>query len=860
MAFGIDPNTPYNITGASLEQIIIQQMFGNGPLASMIAQFGTPYINRMLGLEGPGYRNVFLDTTLLTNMTPFGSYQDNLNNQINRIANTALTRQNNAARRNWLQNIQKTKMSFDSWRQTEAAKGYTDEQAQEAYDAYIANAAAGDMSNPLWGMAYNAIDPEGLNAANQYLQQAAANQIRFGANKGSRTAMLQGRAIGNLFLNDKGEFTYDKAKYGYMTAGESSAVAAALTKDKDFFRGVDLKSGDMKKAAEDLQKAVQDYTNAMAPLKDVFGSDIPEMIRTVEGLTGKRLANINPEQLKDTVSRVMASAAVGGYDVRAVTGLSGQLRNNMMGMNVPFTNELSAERQAMTILNTVVNGYAPAFMSDDRYRRNIEQWVQRTSNSTGSSYLNAAAAVWLDQNSGKTLEDFKTAYDTMRTQYGATEAMMQMTGAGSLYQLETMGRQSANFERVTKADLGGEVARTENLNDLIAAGWRKSTNREAYSSAIAKIRENPELWTDSAVLEASNLTAEEKAQIRDLKAGMGMGRAGEALASGLTFEAENKRNQPMIARQMKLRDAMTALNEWLPSEGFGSFVNDILNGKNIDQLIQRDARLKIQEEETQKTLKTVISATRTEAMARGLLDRNGNIVDEKAYNDLLTTNLKHGLLNASTNQVYMDELLAYEDADQSTEEGRAAAASHAYRMDIARNVDESRLKEAIGADGSGWGRVQEVWRTALDFADSKDLTREESEAYATQEVQDYMNYKDIIGIIDKSKIITDAHKETIGNILSYASTGEWSMDKAKEDLAKAGLSQQELDIANAAVNQVFNKEVSSESRIEDLFGKIGELLSKVGDLTGKLDKVITVDGDKAALNMNINHTVFGIGS
>ena len=123
-----------------------------------------------------------------------------------------------------------------------------------------------------------------------------------------------------------------------------------------------------------------------------------------------------------------------------------------------------------------------------------------------------------------------------------------------------------------------------------------------------------------------------------------------------------------------------------------------------------------------------------------------------------------------------------------------------------------------------------------------------------------MNYKDIIGIIDKSKIITDAHKETIGNILGYASTGEWSMDKAKEDLAKAGLSQQELDIANAAVNQVFNKEVSSESKMEDLFGKIGELLSKVGDLTGKLDKVITVDGDKAALNMNINHTVFGIGS
>ena len=859
MAFGIDPNTPYNITGASLEQTIIQQMFGNGPLASMIAQFGTPYINRMLGLEGPGYRNTFLDTTLLTNMTPFGSYQDNLNNQINRIANTALTRQNNAARRNWLQNIQKTKMSFDSWRQTAAAKGYTDEQAQEAYDAYIANAAAGDMSNPLWGMAYNAIDPEGLNAANQYLQQAAANQIRFGSNKGSRTAMLQGRAIGNLFLNDKGEFTYDKAKYGYMTAGEASAVAAALTKDKDFFRGVDLKSGDMKKAAEDLQKAVQDYTNAMAPLKDVFGSDIPEMIRTVEGLTGKRLANINPEQLKDTVSRVMASAAVGGYDVRAVMGLSGQLRNNMMGMNVPFTNELSAERQAMTILNTVVNGYAPAFMSDDRYRRNIEQWVQRTSNSTGSGYLNAAAAVWLDQNSGKTLEDFKTAYDTMRTQYGATEAMMQMTGAGSLYQLETMGRQSANFERVTKADLGGEVARTENLNDLIAAGWRKSTNREAYSSAIAKIRENTELWTDSAVLEASNLTPEEKAQIRDLKAGMGMGRVGEALASGLTFEAENKRNQPMIARQMKLRDAMTALNEWLP-DSLGGFVNDILNGKNVDQLIQRDAKLKIQEEETQKTLKTVISATRTEAMARGLLDRNGNVVDEKAYNDLLTTNLKHGLLNASTNQIYMDELLAYEDADQSTEEGRAAAASHAYRMDIARNVDEARLKEVIGSDGSGWGRVQEVWRTALDFADSRDLTREESEAYATQEVQDYMNYKDIIGIIDKSKIITDAHKETIGNILGYASTGEWSMDKAKEDLAKAGLSQQELDIANAAVNQVFNKEVSSESKMEDLFGKIGELLSKVGDLTGKLDKVITVDGDKAALNMNINHTVFGIGS
>ena len=864
MAFGMDPNTPYNITGASLEQTIIRQLFGNGPLAGMIAQFGTPYINRMLGLEGPGYRNVLMDTTLFTNMTPYGAYRDNLNNQINRIANTALTRQNNEAKRNWLQNINRAKLSFDSWRQSEAGKGYSDAQAREAYAAYIANAAAGDMTNPLWGLAYNGFDPEGLNAANTYLQQAAANQIRFGTNKGSRTAMLQGRAIGNLFLNEEGKFSFEKADYGYMNAGEASAVAAALTKDKDFFKGVDLKSGDMKKAADDLKKAVKDYTNALAPLKDVFGSDIPAMIKTVEEMSGKRLAHINPALLQNTVAQAMANAAIGGYDVTAIAGLSGQLRNNMMSMNVPFTNEMAAERQAMTILNTVVNGYAPAFMSDARYRKNVEQMVQRTSNSSGAGYLNAAAAVWLDQNQGKTMDDFKAAYDSMRNRYTATESLMQLTGTSSLYQLEAMGRQSKNFEAVVKADLGGGVARSENLANLLAAGWRKSTNREAFSSAIAKARENPELLLDADALDkATNLTEEEKAQLRDVKAGMGMGAVGEAMLTGLTQEAELKRKQPAVDRQIKLRASMTALQEWMPS-GLGEFVNDILKGKNLDQLIQGDQRLKMQDEETQKTLNTVIEATRLEGVARGLVDEKGQIIKREEYKDLLTNNLKYGLMTAETNQIYMDELLAYEDAAAAYKNGdltaEGAMQDHALRMAVAQNVDESRLSEAIGKDGSGWSGVQTAWSNALKFASQNKMTREESESFASQEVQDYLNYKDIMSVIDNSKIISEKHKEAVDKALRYTAAGEWSQDQALKDLEGAGLSKQELEIAKSAVNQVFNKETSSESRIEDLMGKIGDLLSKVGDLTGKLDKVITVDGEKASLNMNVNHTVFGIGS
>ena len=121
-------------------------------------------------------------------------------------------------------------MSFDSWRLTAEGSQYSDAEAGAAYEAFIANKAQGQMSNPLWSMGYNALDPEGLNMAATYLQQAGANQIRFGALKGSRTAMLQARAIGQLFMED-GAYKFKASDYGYMSVGEASAVAAALTKD-----------------------------------------------------------------------------------------------------------------------------------------------------------------------------------------------------------------------------------------------------------------------------------------------------------------------------------------------------------------------------------------------------------------------------------------------------------------------------------------------------------------------------------------------------------------------------------------------------------------------------------------------------
>ena len=341
MAFGIDTTSPQTLTFEQIEQQMLNGVLGGTPLGPLVPMM-TPYLNQMLGLQGPGWRNPIMDSMVFSNMTPYGTYMSQMQNRFNRVANDALNRQSNAARRGWLENIGRTMMSFDSWKQTELGQQYaaatTDEKIlRQHYEDYISNEAIG-RDGWLAQAGYKFLDPEGYEAARNYLSMAGANLIRNGSVAGRRSAYMQARAVGGMFLDKNGKFDFNSADYGFMNIGEASAIAAAITKDTDLFSDAGFNSAKIKEATEKLRQKVQDYTKALSPLKDIFGSDIPQMITTLENISGQKFSQMDSATMALLSSKISIGMQVGGYDINQVLRGSMAMQETIDKMSVPFIN------------------------------------------------------------------------------------------------------------------------------------------------------------------------------------------------------------------------------------------------------------------------------------------------------------------------------------------------------------------------------------------------------------------------------------------------------------------------------------------------------------------------------------------
>ena len=875
MAFGVDPTTPYMFTGGDIEANFFSQLLGGGPTATMLVQQALPYINNFLGLTtNPTARSAFMDLPLMSNMTPYGIYREQLNNQISRVASDALLRQSYAAKRQWIENINRTTMSFASWQQTKNGKlyaGMSPAEQELAYNNYITTKTLGDSDNFLYTLGYNLLDPDGLVAASTYLQQAGANQVRFGSQRGSRTAMLQARAIGNMFTDETtGKFTFKRSDYGFMSIGDAAAIAAALTKERDFFDSAGsgpITADKMKQAVTDLQTAVQSYTKALGPLKDVFGSDIPAMIRSIEDLSGKRMTTLQPDQISTLVSRVMANTIVGGYNIGQLVNARTQMTSAIRQMNVPFYNELGAASQAMTSLNMTATGMTPAMMTDARYQRNVADWVLRTSNSAGAGYINAAAAIWLDRNTGKTLDQFEEAYRTMRGQYGATDALMRMTGTANLYMLNVAGMQSGNYQRVIEADAGGRLSRWESLEALIDKGRNMSNDRTAFDEAIALAKTQSKLLSSSKAIDDAikNKTVSERVakQLRFIQAGMGMGITGEQLATGLTAYAEDeqKRKDAALAEQ-RLAAAQALKDVWIP-ENVLDVANEFIKGTPLEEIFEAGTRIAVSDPEMRRYLTSVGSAAKDMLYSNPLY----KYMSEEQRKDYVSKNLTYGYLNGITNKEYQNALTRYEQATSENDKSRFA-----LQMQIASNVDTQRLEDFLKENKEGWGLdindgIYATWREAM-------LQSNGDTEVAGAEVEDYINYINIRNLMKSQGIDTESglgleflEKLNTARRGTMKLVGEGDAYTGVE-IENAYLPIEETlklidetfkpgsalaDKMHSIARQGYGKDTSQEGKIEELVGEITKLMKNISTLTNKLDSVITEKGLKADVSFGGVH-------
>lgn len=863
MAFGIDTTSPQTLTFEQIEQQMLNGVLGGTPLGPLVPMM-TPYLNQMLGLQGPGWRNPIMDSMVFSNMTPYGTYMSQMQNRFNRVANDALNRQSNAARRGWLENIGRTMMSFDSWKQTELGQQYaattTDEKIlRQHYEDYISNEAIG-RDNWLANAGYKFLDPEGYEAARNYLSMAGANLIRNGSVAGRRSAYMQARAVGGMFLDKNGKFDFNSADYGFMNIGEASAIAAAITKDTDLFSDAGFNSAKIKEATEKLRQKVQDYTKALSPLKDIFGSDIPQMITTLENISGQKFSQMDSATMARLSSKISIGMQVGGYGIDQVLRGSMAMQETIDKMSVPFINGIGATSQALTVLNATASGILPAAMTQARYIENVRQMTVRTSNSQGAEYMNMAYAAWRNrpENKDKDFNAFKAEYDSLRQRYGADAAILQMGGAADFYQLRDLGMGSKYYAEAVREDVGGIMARQEQLNTLISHGWMQAPgeSREDYMSAISAVQSDIKLLSDDNYLESSKLSEGVKEQIRRIR----HGRYGQELVSGLHMMAEIGAKEERGRKHAKLQEAIGKLKVGLP-ESLGALVNNFISGKqSLTQVLATSELYGLADPETQGMLTQVASAIDQDMDLMGI---TGD-ARESFAKDFLT----YAIENGYQNEAFTEELQKYTEAQEEMErisKGRErsnltgeeaskwdaahARATYASKsMLLTQYVDQSRYAEYVGT-GKDADRRREAALNVFDEALRRELSPEE----AGYEVEDMMTVGSIESLIkDRNyKELSPKIRETFIARLS-AKAGEkgvMTLDDARgiiDEMQKSGefgdKNSHAWNTLRDLTNIGFGREQDTGTQMRDVYDQIGKAIGEMGKLSADMQKVLQALG------------------
>ena len=850
-----------------LENQILQSILGNGPLAGF-----APFIKKFFNENVLGSNtDAILDAVLYTNMTPTGVFMEQQSAMQRRMASKQLAELQTASRTQWFEAAAKTMMSYDAWAQAAGNEGKT----IEDYNAFMRNRAAGMADNQAINFLLNMIgfDPDGINEARTYLGKAGANLVRHRRSAGDMGAFTASRAVRNIFTDTDGNLTYDKRDYGFMNLGETASVIAALTRDIDYFNTPEVQAAGsnvakIKAATENIKKAAQEYTQALSPLKDLFGSDIPAMIQSLEQVTGRRFTQMSAEQVSSATRRIMAGADAGRYTLKQLTTVENQVESAIYGMNVPIINDISALAQAQTILGITNTGLVPSSMSAHRYEQLAADRVMRTSNSRGATAVNQAYALWRERKDKEAQAKFGTVEATAYTNdveafadfqkelralgnVSTDQALLQLSGATNIYSLQDAAG-SRYYQSAVEQNLGGVVAMERSTEQRIqAARWTAFQNGKgtAFDEAVKVLQEEGglALLNNEEELARSGLSSEAQWQVRAIR----NGQYGD-LAAVMSAYQTSKDVAESTQRNQDLRMSIEGLGTTFaenPTELIGRFMGVRREGRGGIPTMESIKDILSETVTMQKASDNVKTLAATTLHAASWLSTMGaratDPAKQEAYiKDFVEYASKDGLYNAH----YLDAINEYAKALDAGKAGvtdeetnRAAQARALTNIEIARYGNEdllNRLEEAGGMD-----RLYEELKSGMDVTEVNDYIKGE------------MFYNKIATAYNKLPEITSERQFGVRQALAEGTLQQKIKELTTEygdvtstqivDLLKNDEIGQQLiaDLGEDRIKTWANGEASKSSSptttSADLFGMFQQLINKFDWLGDKMDELIS---------------------
>lgn len=497
----------YVKTGNDIFEDMVSSVIGHViPGGQMLAPMASSFLQKQLGLTD----DALMHAVLSSNMTAAGAYNYQMNSRTRSIGLSSTAPMMNAAQQQFLRGMAKTLTSEAAFEELRNAGKIS----ASSYEAYIDDQIQGYETNPIFNAIYNVTDPMGMQKAKQYLGMASANMIRNQLASGNRNAFANAKAVmRDMFRDENGNYSFDKADYGGMNQGEVAALTAAITRDTDILGSADVSKADsLKEATAKLKERVKKYSEALAPLKDIFGDNVPAMLNTVEQITGQNIATLGADRARDIARNLSDRTSLGRYSMENIADMTRLMGQQMtaMGDNVPTLNKMNATTYAMTALDMIRGGTMPGNITQAEFAQRMSNMVASSANAKGANYFDMAYAMYKDANPNLTYNDFVTAVNKRVDASGGNQTMLQaamdMLGVNSLQDLAA-GMNSQAYWDSKREGVGMRLAIEETMkrhisdarNQVMLDGTIRLSSDDTtergriFDTADRLARENPSL-------------------------------------------------------------------------------------------------------------------------------------------------------------------------------------------------------------------------------------------------------------------------------------------------------------------------------------------------------------------------------
>ena len=437
----------------------------------------------------------------------------------------------------------RTVTGFDTWRNRAENAKLSEAEAKQGYEDFVQSEVQGWLQKPfvgsLFSFANGYLDIGGSYTAAKALQATASNLATWGMqDKGWRHGMIGGRELASNLLtgdwNDQlGGFDntkrFNAAEWGGMGIGAVATIAEQLTRSTDFLSGVDTsKTEDLKKATEHFRMTVKEYSEALAPLKDVFGDETGRMIDVLQNLTGTSLAHMSTLKAANLATAITDRVNSGQASVTEIMSSTADMTRRLSGMaGLGTYNYLTGTEQGIAALDAFSGGgFQPSYRTNAQFKSLTQSLVSETYNSRAADLIARGYSLWAHKNKnregGTSTAEFQRLVDEQAaTGVDPRRAIFNLAGATNDFELNE-GTLYDDYRKVIESGESGLMSMRwyiaeEQRNGMLRASLdpvflkaigegNTELAQQRYNDVLALVDKNPNIEKMSSAERIAYLT------------------------------------------------------------------------------------------------------------------------------------------------------------------------------------------------------------------------------------------------------------------------------------------------------------------------------------------------------------------